>query len=145
MRRLALYLGLPPEERRLFRRALAVVGAIRLGLWVLPFDRLHRAVDRRSRAALHRTEREHRTVGPDRVVWVVQAAAARIPRATCLTRSLSAQLLLAQEGHPSTVHLGVAGGGDEPFRAHAWLTCEGADLGAAEGQAYAPITDFAIL
>lgn len=147
VRRARELLRLPPDERRLFVRALGVVSALRVGMWVLPYRVLHRWVFARSERALRRARSEnaaHTAVSTARIVWLVQAASARVPQATCLIRALSAQYLLARHGHPSDVSIGVMGGGEASFAAHAWLTCDGAELGAAEGENYTPITSFAV-
>ena len=147
MGRLGHFLRLSSEERRLFVRAVVVVGLIRVGLWALPYRALQRWIHARSELALRRARSEAdapSSLSTARIVWVVQAASARVPEATCLPRALAAQYLLAQCGHPSEVSIGVQGGGDEDFAAHAWLTCEGAELGTVEGEAYTPITSFAV-
>ena len=147
MERIRRFLQLSPGERVLCVRALGVVSAIRIGLWVLPYRMLHRWVFARSERALHRAQSEgmaHAAPSTARIVWLVQAASARVPQATCLIRALAAQYLLARHGYPSDVSIGVAGGGEASFAAHAWLTCDGAELGAVEGENYTPITSFAV-
>ena len=58
----------------------------------------------------------------DRVAWAVPAAASRVPwRSDCLVQALAAQNWLHAEGLQTQMHVGVAR--DEPFTAHAWLTC----------------------
>jgi hypothetical protein len=54
----------------------------------------------------------------------IDRASARVPYATCLTRSLAAAVLLRLAGHPYRLIVGVhkgAGG----FSAHAWVVSEG--------------------
>ncbi len=140
------FFQLPSDERRLFLQALGVVSAVRIGLWVLPFRVLHGWVYARSKRALRRAgpERQASSMPTERIVWLVQAASARVPQATCLTRALAAQFLLAEQGHPSEVSIGVTVGEEKAFAAHAWLTCDGAELGTVEGERYTPITSFAV-
>ena len=140
------FLRLTPAERAFFLRALMVVGVVRLGLTVLPFRKVHRVVCRRSERALHRARSlpGNASLTTERIVWIVQAASARVPHATCLTRALAAQWLLAERGHPSEVSIGVARAESEAFAAHAWLTCEGAELGTAERDRYTPIATIAV-
>ncbi|WP_292291038.1 lasso peptide biosynthesis B2 protein [Marivita sp.] len=60
-----------------------------------------------------------------RVVWAVHHAARLVPRASCLTQGLAAQIMLARRGLPSTLHIGVKKDTETPFEAHAWLTFRG--------------------
>jgi Transglutaminase-like superfamily len=94
---------------------MSVVG-YRVALDVLPFRWVHRFAARSGRSA-----------GPVRVddyAWAVQAAARRIPRASCLTQALALQSLLARAGESSRLRLGVAKD-DGKFEAHAWLESGG--------------------
>lgn len=53
--------------------------------------------------------------------WAVHQGSKLVPRATCLTRALALQYLLARAGINSLVRVGVAGHHDGSFEAHAWL------------------------
>lgn len=111
---------LSPVERRLLIRAVVAVAVVRVGLTLLPFRILPGLLARRTRA-------RPRTAGVSRenVAWAVGTASRYVPRATCLTQALAAQLLLAGEGEASRLHVGVARASDGTFRAHAWLESEG--------------------
>ncbi len=122
MRQLRRFLALPAADRRALARALVAVAAVRFALSVLPF-RVLRPVIARITA---------RPFGPgasaedtQRVAWAVAAASARIPRATCLTQALAAQVLLARLGEHSDLRLGVARDPGAPALAHAWLEHRG--------------------
>ena len=54
----------------------------------------------------------------------IEIAARRIPRATCLTQAIAAQLLLARYGNASTLRLGVLTSSGQ-FKAHAWVEHNG--------------------
>lgn len=58
----------------------------------------------------------------ERVAWAVHHASRLVPRATCLTQALAAQIMLARRGFSSTVHIGVKRDDTTAFEAHAWLT-----------------------
>jgi hypothetical protein len=60
-----------------------------------------------------------------RLGWAVRAASRRIPRASCLTQALSAQLLLARRGLSSELKIGVTRDPVKGFAAHAWVLVEG--------------------
>lgn len=48
-----------------------------------------------------------------------------VPRATCLTQALTAQILLKRYGHPAELKIGVARGKAGELQAHAWVTSDG--------------------
>jgi hypothetical protein len=117
--------------------AFPVVLFVRIALWLLPFNVLHRLVARLTRRAAGGAAS---TVPAERITWAVAAVARRIPRATCLTQALAATLLLAWRGHPATLRLGVAKRDDGSLHAHAWLECGGIILlGEPEEGAFAPL------
>jgi len=107
----------------LLARTVPLVVAVRLGLWILPLDRLRRVV--RSLPP-----RPHAVAGisPRDLAWAVAAASRRIPAASCLTQSLALQKLLAAAGHPSRIEIGVAKSAERGFQAHAWVECRGQTL-----------------
>lgn len=98
-----------------------MVLGVRIALWLLPFatvrDRIERAGSRGPAAG---------AADPGAIVWAVEAAARRIPDASCLTRALAGWYLLARAGDRAEVRVGVrrasAGQGIE---AHAWLVRQG--------------------
>ncbi|MFL5385710.1 MAG: lasso peptide biosynthesis B2 protein [Longimicrobiaceae bacterium] len=111
------YARLSRAERGVAMRALALVVAFRLALWTLPARRVLAAAPRRRRA--------HAGVSPERVAWLVRAAARRVPDASCLTRALAARWLLAEAALDSTLHFGHRRDERGAFAAHAWLEHEG--------------------
>ena len=108
------------RARRLLVKTFALLLLIRVALWVVPFRIVDRAVTRLTRRA---GRRERYSI--EQIVWAVGAASRRIPAATCLTQALAGTLLLAANGHPSTLRLGVARNDDGRLRAHAWIESEG--------------------
>ena len=119
MRRLRKVLRLPPAERRLLVTATLLLGAIRLGLWLLPYSTFQRMLAR----AMERFagSRKPSRFSADRIGWAVAAAGRYVPQATCLTQALAAQALLAAAGHPARLCIGVAKGGLGELQAHAWV------------------------
>ncbi len=115
------FLGLPAGERWLLVKAALLLGGTRLGLKLLPFRLLRRLVEALSRPTvwLPATNR----FSTARIVWAVELASRYVP-ATCLSRALSAQVLLARRGYPVLLHFGAVKEG-ERFLAHAWLESEG--------------------
>lgn len=132
---LAKLLALPAAERRLLLAAAGLLAAVRVGLWTLPFRSVYGAVRSRGPSA-----RRAGMPSAERIVWAVEVAARRLPRATCLVRALAAQALLARHGHASELRLGVARGAGRAFEAHAWLEANGQILiGGATQERYVPL------
>jgi hypothetical protein len=112
-----------PARRALLLRAVGTLFGVRLALWLLP----SRVVLRRIDGMVPQKEADggkHDSV--KKVTLAVEAAGRRIPWAsTCLTQALSAQALLAREGHRSTLKIGVARAEPGSLKAHAWLEHDG--------------------
>jgi len=108
------------EKYRLLLQAAIVVAAARLALWFLPFRWLCARVDARRLSSPRPGD-----VTAGRWTWAVQAAARRIPGASCLTQALALQWLLAREGHSTSISVGVAKDGVAGFEAHAWVESGG--------------------
>ncbi|MCC6163616.1 MAG: lasso peptide biosynthesis B2 protein [Acidobacteria bacterium] len=119
---------------RLWRLAIAatVVAVVRVCLWTLPFARVERLVTR-GRTWRFGAVREM----PTHVAGRVHRIARFIPSASCLTRALATQILLAWQGQASTVRYGArhdAAG----FAAHAWVEIDGRSLDALSSD-YRPL------
>ena len=119
MNRLRRFLSLPAGDRRLFVRALLSLWAVRLGLWVLPFGRVRRAVAHASRRRLRVA------ASVDGVMRAVDSASRFVVDPTCLVRALSAKVLLGSVGAPAELRIGVAREGGARLQAHAWVACDG--------------------
>jgi hypothetical protein len=131
MNAIARLAAMPPRRRRLLARAWLLVLGYRAALYAVPFRRLHEVSQRRRKRSDH-------SVAPDEYAWAVQAAARRVPRATCLTQALALQSLLGSAGYVSTLRIGVAKEGAD-FHAHAWLECDGRIvIGGAEADRFTP-------
>lgn len=112
---------------------------IRLGLWLLPFRIIHRAVAARARRSATIAE-----TSIEQITWAVAAAARRVPGASCLTQALAGTLLLAAAGHEATLRFGVTK--DEGrLRAHAWIESEGRTvLGDPRTDSFVPLPPLAM-
>jgi hypothetical protein len=117
MRRMYRFLCLPARDHHLLVRSAFLLGGIRLGLWLLPFERLRRVLARAARWGCR--------ASADRVVWAVSVASRYVPMATCLAQALATQVLLGGANHPASVRIGVARGEEGRLRAHAWVESEG--------------------
>jgi hypothetical protein len=123
MLRLRKFFLLCPTERRLLLKAAFLLSAIRVGLWLLPFQLQGRLFVRLSKLLPEYSPDPDAAVA--QVAWAVETAAPYVPRATCLTRALAAKAMLASSQCPLLLHIGVAKGENGHFKAHAWLESQG--------------------
>ena len=126
----ARWRALDSAGKRLHVRALAVLWAARLRLWVMPFPLLRAWADVAAIAGEgggapgpSPAAPSKSTVTPAAVDRAVRAAARFVPRATCLARALAAQRILGRAGVRSELRIGVATGVGGALDAHAWLEC----------------------
>jgi hypothetical protein len=120
--------------------AFSHLAIIRAALWVLPFRIVHRRVS--ARASRVASVDKHPI---ERVVWSIDVAARRIPRATCLTQAFAAALLLAANGHEPVLRVGVAKNDDGSLRAHAWVESDGRTvLGDPHSEAFVALPPLAL-
>lgn len=55
------------------------------------------------------------------MAWAVAHASRVVPAASCLTRALALQYLLARVGQNCVIRVGVAQSPEKGFQAHAWV------------------------
>jgi hypothetical protein len=122
MKQLRSFLSLSISDQRLLITSAALLAAIRLGLWLIPFHLLRRL--------LGKFNRETRSVSAadeailSKIVWAVSVLGNRMP-GSCLTQALATQLMLGRRGRPTTLRIGVSLTEEGAFTAHAWLETEG--------------------
>jgi len=109
-------------DKGLIVSALLTLGAVRVGLWVLPFKTLRVVL---SRFENIKENRESCALSADRVVWAIKVSSFVVPAATCLVQALSAKLLLTRRGYRPVLRIGVAKSKNGQLDAHAWLENEG--------------------
>jgi len=111
-------LSLSGSEMIFLGRCLLVVAAVRLGLTLLSYNRVRSLVTRLD-------ARQCASMGElRRVAWGVAAAARFVPYATCLTKALSGQYILARQGNASKIRIGIERGTGDQLKAHAWLVSD---------------------
>jgi hypothetical protein len=123
MQRMAKFLRLPSTHRHLLVKSVCLLGAIKLGLWLLPFRTLRRFLARMTQVAPALHEADQASI--KRVVWAVAVASRYLPEVTCLAQALAGQVLLARRGHLVRLRLGVAKGEAGQLQAHAWVESQG--------------------
>jgi hypothetical protein len=123
-------------ERRLLLGTFALVAAIRLLLWTVPFRFARRLIS--TRAAVSPALMQ---IPVKRLSWSVQASAKRIPGASCLTQALALHRLMARAGHAADFRIGIAKDGARGLASHAWLEHEGEILIGDNGELdrYSPL------
>jgi hypothetical protein len=139
MRRLRRFLHLPGGKQRLLLKAALLLGMIRLGLWLLPFEALRRLLLGFSGAPARLLDTDQSSLGE--VAWAVETAGRFLPGAfTCLTLALAAQFLLLRRGHEAVIHIGIAKESGGRFQAHAWVESDGkVVIGGHEIERYTPL------
>ncbi len=134
MHRALTFLRLPPADRHLAIRAAGWLIAARIALWTLPFARVQQLV---AKAGARR--RTPAATAPGRLAWAVETTARSIPKASCLTQALAAQIMLERAGEHPELKIGVATDKGS-FEAHAWLELHGRPLvGDHQLERYAPL------
>ena len=116
------FLRLPAADRSLAIRAAGWLIAARVALWTLPFAQVQQLV-----AQLGARPSGAPGPAPGRLAWAVETTARSIPKASCLTQALAAQVMLERVGEHPELKIGVATDRGE-FEAHAWLELHGRPL-----------------
>lgn len=139
MKRLRKFLLLPAVERRLLLQAAFLLGGIKLGLMLIPFQTLLRSLDKLAEASGKSHKANQITL--ERIVWAVETAGRYVPRArTCLTQALAARVLLARRGYPALIRIGAVREEGKGFQAHAWVESGGeVVIGGDELERYTPL------
>jgi hypothetical protein len=109
---------LSKSEVLLLLEAVGLVAAVRIALWIWPYDRVRAYLGRRQSLS------EHRQSLP-RVVQFISAVSRYVPGANCLTRALAAEALLRRHGHAASLQIGVSKNNSDRLQAHAWVESGG--------------------
>ena len=124
MKRVHKFLRLPAPDRCLLVESALLLVAIRVGLWLLPFQTLRHALSRITHMTTEAQRARHAAV--ERVIWAVTVASQYVPGVrTCLMQALATQVLLGRRGHMAHLHIGVARGEEGQLQAHAWIESGG--------------------
>lgn len=124
MQRLCKFLHLNKRDRRLLVSAALVLGTIRLGLCLLPFQTLRRLLARMTQTTTELQKPNQASVG--RVVWAVEVVSRYMPGGVkCLARALATQVLLGRRGLRAELRIGVAKSERGQLEAHAWVESQG--------------------
>ncbi|MDZ7267800.1 MAG: lasso peptide biosynthesis B2 protein [candidate division KSB1 bacterium] len=129
------FLRLPAAKRKVWLQAFALLCAVRLGLWLLPFATVQRLLRQLRR------RRQDTVLHIATLIHALTVLSRYVPHATCLVQALTAHTLLKRHGYPAKLHLGVAKTGAAGLQAHAWVEQHGrVVIGAVEDLArYTPL------
>ncbi len=125
MERSRKFLRLSRSDRQLLLGTFFLLGLVRLGLWLLPFQTLRQILARISQA---NPVGEHKYCPPttDKIVWAVNLSSRYMPGgAKCLARALTTQVLMGRHGYSPQLLIGVAKGDGGQLEAHAWVESQG--------------------
>jgi len=123
MGRISKLITMPPGLRWLLTKATILLTIVRLALALLPFRLARRLISRASRPS-PRLAAGTITVG--QIAWAVETAARIAPAGHhCLSKAVTAQVLLMRRGHHAEIRYGAARQPRNEFVAHAWVECEG--------------------
>ena len=103
--------------------AFPLVLLVRIALWLVAFQSIHKYLLDRSRRKQSNQALTHAQIY--KICWGVSSSARRIPKASCLTQALVAQYLLLIKGVDAFLRLGVSRNAKGKFDAHAWVEVDG--------------------
>lgn len=141
MKRIIRLLCLSRADRSLFIKSWGLLGLIRLGLCLFPFQTLRAwLVPRARRRCILSVDEQPSYLS--RVTWAVRVASRYLPGApTCLVQALATQALLARRGLPARLLIGLTQGADGHFEGHAWVESDGRIvMGKGGHERYVPLT-----
>lgn len=123
MKRLHKLIALTSSDRQLLVKTALLLGIIRLGLWLLPFQTLRRLVVRMTQTTSMQKQDQ---IFVNKVVWAVRVVSRHMPgKVKCLARALTTQVLLGRSGYQSQIRIGVAKNKTGQLEAHAWVESQG--------------------
>ena|ERR1700752_315495 len=132
------FASLSHDDQKLFARAAILLWLVRIGLWLLPYERLHRFLFRTSTPVTETKD----IVSIKKVVRSVTAMSRCVPSATCLTKALVTVVLLRRAGQDASVRIGVARSQVGAIEAHAWVESYGKVI---IGGSHAEISRYTVL
>jgi hypothetical protein len=139
MKRLLKFMRLSTTDRKILLKSVALLWMVRLGLWVLPFQKLRELLERRGRRTLT-TPVDSNAV--EKITRCITLMSRYVPAATCLTQALVTVTMLEESGLPADLRIGVTRKKSGELEAHAWVESGGKVI---IGGAHADLTRFTVL
>lgn len=111
---------LPAQDRQLLIQAALLLNGVRLGLWLVSFQRLRQILLKLP--SIWPRSHYHAQVSINKIVWAVEVSSRYTPyQAKCLAKALTAQTLLNRWDHRNQLRIGVAKNDQGQLAAHAWI------------------------
>lgn len=124
MKQLVKFLSLSAAERRLLVSALFYLVAARVGMWLFRFGELFKRLP--AMAVARDQLCGSNPLRPEQIAWAIRVASRYLPGAgNCLVQAFATQAMLARQGRPACIRIGVAKDEGGQLKAHAWVECEG--------------------
>lgn len=123
MKRVRSFLQLSWRDKTILTIAFTLLGLVRLGLWLVPFQRLRLLLAKISNISFQNHEFKQVSIG--KIIWAVETSSRYMPGVKCLARALTTQVLMSQHGHFCELKIGVAKGEQGQLEAHAWIESQG--------------------
>jgi hypothetical protein len=120
-------LKLPRSQLRALTTAFILLSLVRLGLWLIPFQRLYDWLKQRSQATAGTRVMPSSTDRPVRLVtWAVETSSEyMLGQPKCLAKALCVFFLLRRRGIDPVLRLGVMKEENSRLAAHAWIEVQG--------------------
>jgi len=140
MKRIIRFLRLPELDRSLLIKSWVWLAAIRVGLYLFPFETLRTWIVSRTPTASTESLDEP-SAYVNRVTWAVHAASRYLPGAqTCLVQALATQRLLVRRGVSTRLLIGLTRASAGVFEGHAWVESDGQIvMGKAGHERFVPL------
>ena len=111
------FLSLTNQERLFLVNTFLLLGGVRLGLWLLSYQKLLHLLDK-----LSTVNSGYREIELNDIVRAVNISTHYMPGgAKCLARALTTQVLMKRQGYSPQLYIGVAKGEQGQLEAHAWI------------------------
>jgi hypothetical protein len=114
---------MPAGDRKLLIRAAVLLWIVRLGLWILPFQRLRDLLSKKNRKPIGEATTELASIR--KITRSVKRMSRYVPAATCLAQALVTITMLEEAGLPASLRIGVARSEAGKIEAHAWVESMG--------------------
>jgi hypothetical protein len=130
------------RDRFVLVEAMMALGVASAAIAILPFRRIGRLAELRSRGTIPSADQRRDIIR--RVRWSLLASARRAPwRALCFEQGLAAQWMLRRRGIPSVLYYGAAPNNTKGLAAHVWVRDGNVDvIGGETASEFALLTTF---
>ncbi|MBW4612041.1 MAG: lasso peptide biosynthesis B2 protein [Desmonostoc vinosum HA7617-LM4] len=121
MKPLLKLLHLNNSDRHLLINTFMLLGLVKLGLWLLPFQTLRQVI-----ANFNQPNPKLDQTSLSKIIWAVNVSTRYIPSgAMCLARALTCQVLMSRRSYSPELCIGVAKTDKGKLEAHAWVESQG--------------------